>query len=65
MKILSLILITAVVITAATGCKKAPEKNMVDLKQVEVDDSNDYRYIFKDTIQEQEHKINKYKKKDF
>ncbi len=63
MKILALLLI--IIETILLGCKKEPEKNRVDLQQIKEDDSNDYRYIFKDTIQEQEDRKNKYKKKNF
>lgn len=60
MKILVLILI--VVLSGSAGCKKAPEKHRVDMEQFQVDDSNDYRYIFRDTIREDERKRNRYKK---
>ena len=63
MKLLSLMLSCMVAIVS--GCRGDSEKNRVDLQQIETDNSNDYRYIFKDTIQEQEHNLNKYKKKDF
>ena len=60
MKILVLILIMA--LSGFAGCKKSPKKNRVDLEQFQVDDSNDYRYIFRDTIREDERKRNRYKK---
>jgi hypothetical protein len=63
MKVLSLMLI--IIVAVASGCRMDSGKNSVDLQQIETDDSNDYKYIFRDAIQEQEHKLNKYKKKDF
>ncbi len=50
-----------IALSGAVGCKKSPEKNTVDFKQLDVDDSNDYRYIFRDTIREDEQRRNKYK----
>jgi len=60
-----LLLMLTIFLAVATGCRRDSGKNSVDLQQIETDDSNDYRYIFRDAIQEQEHKLNKYKKKDF
>ncbi|MBN2158149.1 MAG: hypothetical protein JW807_02050 [Spirochaetes bacterium] len=48
-----------------TFCKKKPEQNVVDFEQINPDNSNDYRYIFRETIREQEERINKYRKKEF
>jgi hypothetical protein len=47
------------------GCKKKVEENRVDLDQINVDNSNDYRYIFRDRIKEDEYQKNKHKKKNF
>ncbi len=50
------------IFAAVSGCVKGSDKNSVDIDQIESDDSNDYKYIFRDSIKEQEHKSNKYKK---
>jgi hypothetical protein len=60
-----LLILLIILFGAAPGCKKKPEANSVDLEQFNVDDSNDYRYIFKDMIRDQEERNNKYKKKEF
>jgi hypothetical protein len=60
-----IVIMLIMVFCAAPGCTKKPEVNSVDLEQIDIDDSNDYRYIFRDTIQEQEERNKKYKKKEF
>ncbi len=60
----ALMLVLALVLGALPGCTKGADKNSVDIDQIESDDSNDYRHIFKDTIEEQKHKSNRYKKWD-
>jgi hypothetical protein len=47
------------------NCKKKPDENRVDLDQIDVDNSNDYRYIFRDRIKDDEYQNNKNKKKNF
>jgi hypothetical protein len=47
------------------GCKKKVEENRVDIDQIDVDNSNDYRYIFRDRIKDDEYQNNKNKKKNF
>jgi hypothetical protein len=64
MKIPVLVLLV-VLIGVATGCKQKNEPNLVDPDQINVDDSNDYRHIFKDTIQQQEDRMKREKKNDF
>jgi hypothetical protein len=60
MKALTFTLI--LIFAMASGCVKGSDKNSVDIDQIETDDSNDYKYIFRDSIEEQQHKLNKYKK---
>ncbi len=65
MKLLDCILIMALLLACAAGCKKKPEENRVDLDQIQVDDSNDYRYIFREAIREEEERRVREKKRDF
>ncbi len=59
------ILIIAALILSFLSCKKEekPEKNRVDIDQINYDDSNNYKFIFKDTIEEEKRLKSKYKKK--
>jgi hypothetical protein len=60
------VLLAALLVAAVfTGCKEKPQQNQVDLKQSDADNSTDYRFIFRETIREQEEKSNKLKKYDF
>ncbi|OHD68163.1 MAG: hypothetical protein A2W19_01160 [Spirochaetes bacterium RBG_16_49_21] len=65
MQFLVLMVILMIVSCSVSGCKKEREKNRVDLDQIEADDSNDYRYIFRDIIREQERQKKKNQKNDF
>jgi len=47
------------------GCNKKVEENQVDFDQINVDNSNDYRYIFKDRIKEEKLQNEKNRKKIF
>lgn len=64
MKIFCIMLIGLVVLGFA-GCKEKPEVNRVDLDQINADDSNDYRYIFREEIQKETERNKKYRKKEF
>ncbi len=64
MKILYLLII-ALLILGSPGCKEKPEPNRVDLEQIDVDDSNDYRHIFKEEIEKEKERSNKQRKKEF
>ncbi|HOD15088.1 MAG TPA: hypothetical protein PLA65_00775 [Spirochaetota bacterium] len=64
-RVLAVILAAFLAAAALTGCKEKPQKNRVDLKQFDADNSTDYRFIFRETIREQEEKANKLKKYDF
>ena len=44
-------------------CKRKREPNRVDFEQIEIDNSNDYKYIFKERIQEDEKRDNRYREK--
>ncbi|MBN1496381.1 MAG: hypothetical protein JXA07_06410 [Spirochaetes bacterium] len=59
------ILIGLVFLVNAAGCRQKPEVNRVDLDQINVDDSNNYRYIFRETIREERERENREKKKEF
>ena len=59
------IILAAFIAVFAGGCKKKHEANKVPLDQIEADDSNDYRYIFKDEIQKQKDEAIKRKKNEF
>jgi hypothetical protein len=63
-KILRVMLI-GLLILGLGGCKKKPEVNTVDLEQVNPDDSNDYRYIFREEIQKDKDREDKRLKKEF
>lgn len=65
MRVLAVILAAFLAAAAFPGCKEKPQKNQVDLKQFDADNSTDYRFIFRETIREQEEKANKLKKYDF
>lgn len=64
-RVLTVILAAFLAAGLSPGCKEKPEQNQVDLKQLDADGSTDYRYIFKQTIREQEERSNKLKKYDF
>ncbi len=64
MKILRVMLI-GLLILGLVVCKKKPEVNTVDLEQINPDDSNDYRYIFREEIQKDKDRENKRLKKEF
>jgi hypothetical protein len=59
------VILAAFMAAAVPGCKEKPEKNQVDLNQIEADGSTNYRHIFEETIQEQKEKENKLKKNEF
>jgi hypothetical protein len=59
------VILAAFIAAIVPGCKAKPVVNKVPLDQIEADDSNDYRFIFKDAIQKQEEETNKLKKHDF
>jgi hypothetical protein len=63
-RLLALIM-AAFVMAFTAGCKEKPKENKVDFKQIDSDDSNDYRYIFRETIRKQEDESTKLKKRDF
>jgi hypothetical protein len=59
------VILAAFMAAVIPGCKEKPVENRVPLDQIEADDSNDYRFIFKDAIHKQEEEANKLKKYDF
>jgi hypothetical protein len=64
MKFLHIIIIAGLVFFFFS-CKKEekPEKNRVDIDQINYDETNNYKFIFKDTIDEEKRRKSKYKKK--
>ncbi len=65
MKALAALMIGMMVVCAGAGCKKKPAMNSVDLDQINADDSNNYRYIFRETIQEEKERDRKNDRKQF
>ncbi len=59
-RLLGLILIVLLV-----SCSDKDEPNRVPLDQFNIDNSNDYRYIFRKTIQKEHWEENRYKKDEF
>jgi hypothetical protein len=59
--------ILALMIAAGSfqSCTKEREKNRVDLDQIQADDSNNYRYIFRDVIREEKRRNTRSKNEDF
>lgn len=47
------------------GCEKAPERNRVELEQIEIDGSNNDRHIFRNEIKREKWLKNRYKKDEF
>jgi hypothetical protein len=64
MRIIHIVLI-GVLILGFSGCKQKPEANKVELEQINPDDSNDYRYIFREQIEKDRERENKQRKKEF
>jgi hypothetical protein len=64
MKNFYLLMLTVLMFTFLS-CKgdKLP-KNKVDIDQLNYDNSNNYKFIFKDTMEEEKRKKSKYKKKN-
>ena len=60
MKSLYILIITVILFSA---CKEKLPKNTVDIDQINYDNTNNYKFIFKDTIEEEKRKKSKYKKK--
>ncbi|RPI92980.1 MAG: hypothetical protein EHM32_08515 [Spirochaetales bacterium] len=58
------IVLTLAIITAVYGCKKK-ERNEVQLDQIEMDRSTNYRFIFRETIDRETEKSRKGKKDPF
>ncbi len=61
MKFFNILFIAVIIFTMIT-CKEKIEKNTVDIDQINYDDSNNYKHIFRDTIEEEKRKKSKYKK---
>lgn len=59
------VILSALMVMGVTGCREKPEENRVDLEQINPDDSNDYRYIFREEIQKDRDRDNKRMKKEF
>jgi len=59
------VIASALMVMGVTGCKEKPEINRIDLEQINPDDSNDYRYIFREEIQKDSDRENKRRQKEF
>jgi hypothetical protein len=60
-----MLLLAIILCSIQPGCNKKAEENQVDFDQINVDNSNDYRYIFKDRIKEEKLQNEKNRKKTF
>jgi hypothetical protein len=47
------------------NCNEHADKNMVPIDQLNIDNSNNYRYIFKKTIEKENWRKNRYKRDEF
>lgn len=47
------------------GCSRENPKNEVDFQQINVDESNDYRFIFRENIEKENQLKKKYHKSPF
>ncbi|MFC1671287.1 hypothetical protein ACFL20_12920 [Spirochaetota bacterium] len=54
-----------ILIFSIPSCKKKVKKNLVDIKQIEIDGSTNDRYLFRNDIKRQEWLKNRYKKEKF
>ncbi len=64
MRMIHLALIVALIV-GFHGCNEKPDVNKVELDQINADDSNDYRYIFREEIEKDRDRENKQRKKEF
>lgn len=62
--IIIITLLCAFSFSGTLACKKK-FRNYVDIEQFNTDSSNNYRHIFKKTIEEERRKENRYKKNEF
>lgn len=47
------------------NCKENADKNLVPMDQLNIDNSNNYRYIFRKTIEKENWRENRYKRDEF
>jgi hypothetical protein len=52
-------------IVASLNCSEETDKNMVPIDQLNIDNSNNYRFIFRETIEKENWRANRYKKDEF
>ncbi len=52
-------------IVASLHCTEKADKNMVPMDQLNIDSSNNYRFIFRETIKKEHWRANRYKKDEF
>ena len=62
LKIIIALIVTVFIVVP--GCKKK-ERNEVPLEQIEIDNSTDYKYIFKDIIEKERMEKGKMRKDNF
>lgn len=64
-KLLCVSVMAVLLFLGGAGCKKKPVQNRVDLEQIQVDNTNDYRYIFRETLREEEKRKARERERDF
>lgn len=52
MKNFFLILLVSLILSGNSGCRKS-EQNKIDIDQIDIDNSNNYRYMFREEIQKE------------
>lgn len=59
------IILSVIILTINTGCKKEKPRPLIDMDTIKTDGSHDDRYIFRKEIEKEEYRDKKYQKKDF
>ncbi len=62
---ITVFVILSALLAVVPSCGEKEKPNRVDLEQFEADRSNDYRYIFRDVIEEDARKRSRFKRKEF
>ena len=58
-------LLIFLMIVASLNCTENADKNMVPMDQLNIDNSNNYRFIFRETIEKEHWRADRYKKDEF
>lgn len=64
-KFISISLSAFLTVSLLAGCGKKKESTMVDMDTIQTDGSHDDKYIFRDQIEKEEQRKNRYKKNQF